>query len=286
VIHRRASVVRAASFSDYPQIASLEARHGMGPRSYADWSRLWLENPLYRELERDWNIGWVVEDEEKRIVASVGNIPLAYDFEGRQIRAASGRSLVAEPGYRSAVLVLLDRVIHQPGVDLYINNTIGSKAAPFFRAFECERVPVGVWDRAAFWITQYRDFFEKVLAGLGYPLAKPFSYPLSAGAILKDRTFQRKLRTGDFEVRACAEFDERFDIFWQDFRRAHPHLLLADRSRRTLDWHFKDAARNNRLSIAAVVDGDRLFAYAIFDRHDNTRFGFKRMRLIDFQSRD
>jgi hypothetical protein len=280
-----ASRIRAASFRDYAQIASLEARFGLEPKDYEDWSHLWLGNPHFRELERDWDIGWVVENEDKRIVASVGNIPLAYEFEGKRIRAASGRALVAEPEYRSAALLLLDRLIHQPGVGLYVNNTIGPQSAASFSGFGCSRVPVGVWDRAAFWIARYRDFFERLLAGLDYPLAKPLSLPLSAAAFLRDG-IGRRLRPRDVEVQGCPEFDDRFQSFWEDLKRDYPRLLLADRSCQTLNWHFKFAARNHRLYVPAVVDGRRLAAYAIFDRRDSPRFGLKRLRLVDFQSRD
>jgi len=41
-----------------------------------------------------------------------------------------------------------------------------------------------------------------------------------------------------------------------------------------------------KLWIGAVVDGDRLAGYAIFDRRDNVNFGLKRVRLVDFQSLD
>jgi hypothetical protein len=99
---------------------------------------------------------------------------------------ASSAGVVAEPEYRSAALLLLDRVINQPGVDLYVNNTIGPEAVASFSVFQCPRVPVGVWDRAAFWITRYQGFFEGLLAGLHCPPAKPLSYPLSP--LLSSRT--------------------------------------------------------------------------------------------------
>src|SRR5690348_13379867 len=73
---RQAATIRPASFDDYHQIASLESRYGIEPRTYSDWTHLWLGNPVYRELHPDWNIGWVVEDNRKQIVGSVGNVPL------------------------------------------------------------------------------------------------------------------------------------------------------------------------------------------------------------------
>jgi hypothetical protein len=87
-------------------------------------------------------------------------------------------------------------------------------------------------------------------------------------------------------VKACPGFDDRFDGLWEDLKRNNPHLLLGVRTREVLDWHFKNAALHNRLSIITVVDGPRLAAYAIFDRRDSPRYCLRRMRLVDFQSRD
>jgi hypothetical protein len=215
----------------------------------------------------------------------MANIPLSYELEGRRILAASGRAWVADLDYRAIALSLLERLINQPNVDLYINNTIGPESSVAVSIFGCPRVPVGVWDKSAYWITQYRSFFERLLAIKNYPLAKPLSYPLSAAALLKDSVTSKALR-GDFEVQVCGHFDARFDDFWEDLKKKNPHLLLAVRTREVLDWHFKHALLDRSAWIAAVVDGPRLAAYAIFDRKDHFTFNFKRMRLLDFQSRD
>ena len=125
----RGPKLREASFQDYEQITLLESRYGLSKleaKSYEKWIHLWQGNPAYRELQAAWSIGWVLEDENGKIVGSMGNIPLSYEFEGRRILAASGRAWVVEAEYRSASLVLLDRVINQRGVDLYVNNSVGA----------------------------------------------------------------------------------------------------------------------------------------------------------------
>src|SRR5436190_1382037 len=65
---------REAVFADHAQIAHLESRYGLTPKSYEAWSHLWLANPLYRTFRQDWPIGWVLEDDDGRIVGSMGNI--------------------------------------------------------------------------------------------------------------------------------------------------------------------------------------------------------------------
>ena len=303
----RGPKLREARFEDYEQIAALESRFGLAVKPYNEWVHLWQGNPLYRELKTDWPIGWVVEDQDGKIVGSMGNIPLLYELDGRRILVASGRSWVADREYRSAALMLLHNLIRQRHVDLYLNNTVGNIAIAAVTALGCSRMPVGIWDEVAYWITNYREFFQSTAAMKNYRLTRPFafpswdgswtrlkllrarfskplSYPLSAAAFLKDRLAKTSVREGEVEVKPCTDFDDRFDSFWEDVKRNNRHLLLAVRRREVLEWHFKHALLGNRLWIVTAVDGHRLVAYAIFEKSVHPRSGFKRVTLIDYQS--
>jgi hypothetical protein len=281
----RPTKFRPAVFADHAQIARLEARHGLVAKSYEAWSHLWLGNPIYRMLREDWSIGWVLEDEDGLVVGAMANIPLAYELDGRTILAASGHNWVAEPPYRSAALLLLDHVVNQPGVELYVNNTVSAASAAAVAAFDCAPVPVGRWDRAGVWHTHRPRYYEARLKDYHLPLAKPLGWLLAAPASLKDRLRTPPLREGDVEVRACTEFDERFDEFWTQSRARQAHRLLAVRTRETLQWHYHHARLEGRLWTAAVVDRGDLVAYATFVRDERPVWG-TRVRLADFQSLD
>ena len=223
----------------------------MQPPSYAEWTHLWRQNPVYPAGK--WPIGWVV-DVEGRIVASLGNIPLPYEFGGEPLIATSGRALVADPGYRGAATLLLDRVINQPGVDLYLNCTLTAQSMGAFAPFECQRVPAGAWDCSAFWVTNYRGFGRGVLAAKGITAFCAFPLRRDCGSRTNSGENLARLAGvpgGDF----CSAFDKRFDTFWQAFRAANPNRLLAVRSCEVLDWHFLRARLNRQLWIATVSRG-------------------------------
>jgi hypothetical protein len=283
---RRGPTLRETSLADYHQIAALEAAHGLSIKSYDEWAHLHLCNPLNIDGHPECSIGWVIESEDKEIVASVGNILLPYEFDGKKILAATGRGLVAARAYRSASLLLLDQLLNQPGVELFLTNALTPASVQSFSTLGCERVPVGEWDRSAFWITHYQGFMHSALTMKHSGWARPLSYPLAAAGFIKDRLTNSAIHDTDVEVQTCSGFDERFDDFWEHVRSNHRHRLQAVRSREVLEWHFRCALLQNHLWIATVVDGHRIAAYAVFDRRDNAVFGLKRMRLVDFQSRD
>ena len=303
---RRRPRLREARFEDYEQIATLESRFGLEVKPYNEWVHLWQGNPVYRELKTDWPIGWVLEDQDGKIVGSMGNIPSLFELGGRKILVASAHSWVADVEYRGAAFFLQNNLMKQGYVDLYLNNTVGTRSLAV-TSLSCSRMPVGIWDEVAYWITNYRGFFERVVAMKNYRLtrpfafpswegswtrlkalrarlAKPLSYPLSAAAFLKDRLAKTSVRESEVEVKPCTDFDDRFDSFWEDVKRNNRHLLLAVRTREVLEWHFKYALLRNRLWIVTAVDGHRLVAYAIFAKSVHPRSGLKQVRLVDYQS--
>ncbi|PYU97729.1 MAG: hypothetical protein DMG10_30110, partial [Acidobacteria bacterium] len=134
--------------------------------------------------------------------------------------------------------MLLHNLIRQRHVDLYLNNTVGDIAIAAVTGLGCSRMPVGIWDEVAYWITNYREFFQSIAAMKNYRLTRPFafpswegswtrlkalrarfskplSYPLSAAAFLKDRLAKTSLNQRDVEVKPCRDFDDRFDSFWE-----------------------------------------------------------------------
>src|SRR6516164_455115 len=93
--------VRQASLEDYQQISSLENQYGLKAKGFEEWSHLWVDNPVYQDFRGDWPIGWVLESGEKRILGSIGNIPLSYEFRGKKIVVSTGRNWVVDSRYRS-----------------------------------------------------------------------------------------------------------------------------------------------------------------------------------------
>src|SRR5881296_2023058 len=110
--------IREAAFEDYDRIAALQVRNGLQARSYEDWLSIWTCNPVYIESGSQWPIGWVLEAESGAIVGSVGNIPLAYRFLGRELRATTSCAWVVDASYRSYSMMIMSRLIRQKGIDL------------------------------------------------------------------------------------------------------------------------------------------------------------------------
>jgi ketosteroid isomerase-like protein len=277
--------IREARFEDYPEIAALEEKYGLETKPREEWTDLWRNNSAYREHGK-MPIGWVLEDGKKAIVGYLGNIPLHYECEGRAILAAVAHAWVVDVEFRAYAPALVDEYFSQPEVQLFLNATVGPSASEAFAAFGSVPVPVGQWDRSAFWITQYPQFVSGALAMKGKHLPKAVTYPLSFGAFVKDRLTTRQLtRSEDVDIKVSFSFDTRFDQFWDSLRKCYPRRLMGRRSSEALTWHFGHALRNRNAWIVTTGD-DSITAYGIFRRFDNPKYGLRRVRLVDFQTLD
>lgn len=284
----RAPKVREASFEDYDQIAALQVEYDRPTKSYEEWKHLWINNPAYMEFRNVLPIGWVIENEDNKIVGYLGNIPLFYELSGQRILASVAHAWVVEARYRPYSLALLDVYFSQKAVELFLNATVGPAAFESFAVFQSLPVPVGNWDRSAFWITDYRGFYAGWLAMKGFPLAKPLSYALAVAPFIK-QAFSNRPSSPSYtggELQLCTDIDGRFDVFWQALRKNNPNVLLGVRTREVLEWHFRYPLRNNHVWIVTAGKDPVISAYGIFLRYDNPSFGLKRVRLVDYQTLD
>jgi hypothetical protein len=278
--------LREARFEDYEQIYALERRNGLCSKPREEWLHLWLNNPVYRRLH-DWPVGWVLESPEGRVVGSIGSIPVEYELEGRRLLASAGRAWAVDPEYRGYSVLLMDELFHQSGADLLLNTTVNRHAAAAYSLFESVRVPVGAWDRAGYWITDYQGFAQSALKFLKWTrAARAASYPAGALLYLRDAVRGRAGRSENrFSVEVTTSFDESFDNFWDELRTRQRHVLLGVRTREILAWHYRYRMAAGRLRILSIERNNRLLAYAVFTRQDKC-WGLKRSCLADFQTLD
>ena len=282
----RSIKVRQAAFDDYAQIAALQKAYGLDSKNEEEWRHIWTHNAAYSERRASLPIGWVLEDENKRVAGYLGNIPLYYEFEGKTLLTAVAHSWVVDSRYRTYALLLLSEYFAQKPVQLFLNATVGPAAADSFAVFKSIPVPVGAWDRSIFWITNYRGFADSLAAHKQYRFRSLVRWLIATGLFLRDTFTKSSPRVQETNLEMCFEFDDRFQVFWDSLRTTKPNVLIGSRTPEALNWHFRYALLDNRAWVVAATRDSQITAYAIFWRYDNPRVGLTRMRLVDYQSLD
>jgi len=280
--------LRPTRLEDYRQVEHLESSHGLLTLAEHDWRAIWLDNPLRARLGENWPFGWVLEEAGGRIVGQLTNIPTLYTFGGRELIAVTGRAWVVVPEYRGVALWLMDEYFNQSGADLFINTTVNALAVDAFTSFGSARVPLGDWENAAFWVTNYRGFARTALGLKNIPLPGLLSYPAGAGLRIREMFRSEKLScdSSNLTIECINSFDSRFDQFWGELVRANPNRLLCQRDSRTLMWHFAGSIRAGHLWVFTASSQNLLRAYCICKRQDHPQSGLTRMRVVDYQNLD
>ncbi|HEY5095894.1 MAG TPA: hypothetical protein VII69_12335 [Candidatus Eremiobacteraceae bacterium] len=273
--------IRPARFEDYDDIAHLASAHSLKTLPQDDWRSMWLDNPLWPRLGNDWQIGWVLETTTSEIVGSVLNVPSLYRFRGRELICGNGRSWATASEYRGYALWLMEEYFNQPGVDLFINTTVGPMAARLIDRLSA-RIPQGDWATGSTWVTGYVEFARQRLRLRHVPLADLLAYP--AGGVLWLKHAIRKKPLPNFPravfVESAECFDSRFDAFWDELVRQNPDKLMGERNCRALSWHFAIPMRTSRLWILTASRNRQLRAYCILVRTGDGR----QVDFVDYQT--
>jgi hypothetical protein len=276
--------LRPARFADYPQIRSLESTFIPDSLSDVDRRGLFENNPLWPGLAGTWPIGWVLEDEDGRIVGSLNNIPSSYRIDREERLCANGHCWAVLPEYRGYATMLMDEYFAQEQPDLFVSAKVGVDATPVWSLY-AHRVPAGDWEKAAYAITHYHDFARTALRIKRVPLAAVAAPPLALALRLKDALTSRPLPAGPASVEFAEAdgFDPRFDAFWRELVSQNPGRLLGVRDSATLRWHYGVPMRSNRVWVVTATRGGLVRAYCVLKLHIRP-IGVRSMKLVDFQT--
>ena len=145
--------LREATFADYDQIIKLESTQNLRVRNREEWSRMWLENPLYKELEGTWPIGWVLEDSGRPHRRHLRQSPAALCLPG----TLAGRRHGTRLGCRRALPrhgLDTSRHLFQPAQRRPLSQYDRQRSRR--RRLQCLRfnscVPAGDWTAASYWV--------------------------------------------------------------------------------------------------------------------------------------
>jgi len=282
--------IREISSNDYEQVKLLLIRNGLLPPNKHLWEFLWKENPenLDNKKLKNWPMGWVLENDNGRIVGNLWNILMIYKFKDKKLTAAIPSSWTVDKSYRAYSIPLHENFFIQKNVDIFIATTANYTAGRVLEeVFKAKKIPFNSDDEVLFWIMNYHNFVKSFMVKKNIPL-KILSYPISLGLKVIDnvRNMRRIIRNKTVEIREYHCFDQRFDIFWEKLKNKNQGRLLCIRNREWLEWHYKAYKNTDKLSIFCVEKKGEITAYGILRRADNPKINLTRMKLVDLQSID
>lgn len=276
--------IREVRFEDHPAVESLLERVGLSGYAHDLWVHRWERNPLFRGSSAPLSQGWVLESGGS-IVGYLGNIPHSCRFGEREFVAAATTAFAVLKGFRKHSLPLSMEFARQEGVDLLLSTTASPPAARIFQYLRFRPVPQRNYDSALYLVINPAKLVGAYLERAGVPgVLRPLGKAIGGTALSAYRAIRRRpfadLREGDFEVLLPDAIDGTFDALWERKMRERS-VLLAERSREWLRWHFCMPGGEENISIVCAREGGRLMGYAVIRKELAAAGGLVRTRILD-----
>ncbi len=277
--------LREARFSDFPAVAELKRRWGLGADSVENWERLWHHNPALAQVPRQRPIGWVLEARDG-IVGYIGNISLLCRYGNRTLSAVTAQGLVVEPPYRGIGVSLNAAFFRQQAVDLYVCTTTVPAVGKISRALKSDPLPQSDYWTVLFWVLRPSPFAGAVMKRLA--INSSFSRiggvvgSLAIAADTKVRGRRPKKSTADLQVTdiSIGEIGDEFDEVWLD-KVKEKTQLLTDRSVATLRWHYEIPGDRGNTRVLRCSRNGRLLGYAMVRNEQPDENGLRKSILAD-----
>ena len=256
--------VREMLSEDYEAVQRVRSENGFGCLSRGDWDH--FENTPHRAAGCELPIGWVLEDNDRRVVGIHGVYPVRYQYRGRRLTAGVAHTLAVDPDHRLSTVLLMAPFFGLENVDLVLSTSANRAAAQYFQYNKANRFPVAWLSTSLTWVVSYRKVTAAALQKKQVPCHAACAVPAAAAVWVRD-LLQRRNRFGPRtpRVRCIDAFDDRFDRFWMRLVERSPHLL-AMRDRASLQWHFEFCLRSQRVRILVMEDGGEMVGYLILLR--------------------
>jgi hypothetical protein len=253
-------VVRAATESDYPDIASL-LDSIFEPRSYEQRLKLWRwrydDNPTKSTSIPPFLVG----EQEGKIVGVHGLVPLRIKIGEQVLVTSCSCDLGVEPSARSAGMKLKLRTLSKELSPLHISTSANEPANKITLALGGKEVAGGTKKlikpliASRFMrrmISEKGGVFRKIAAAVvGVLIGKPADWALSIG-----RKLGSHAKVVGARIEEVKRFDDRFDRFWDRVSRETAIMHVRDST--YLNWRYAQYPFTGIQSFALVREDEIL----------------------------
>ena len=159
--------IKKISFQDYQEILALTKKNNLDILEEEDWKSLWLDNPYFNEIEKNWTIGWKAVNNNK-VVGVILNIPFIFLYEGKKYLAAVCNNYVVDKNHRNCSLNLRHNFLNQKGVDLCITNSANEASEKIMEAFKAKKISQYDYQNRLIYLINKKKVFFRALINLNF----------------------------------------------------------------------------------------------------------------------
>ena len=274
-------IIRKVRFEDYEEIRDLAEKFNINVYSKNNWEDIWKKNPCLKNENKNWTIGWVLENNNK-IVGHLGNIPTEYIYNQKKYIGSVISCWVVEPEYRLHSIRLIKEYHAQSGIDFFLATTSNFKTAKALKAFGWQNMPHEEYDNKLNIIINFEYVYNSYILRRFKKNNIFFKiiYKCLSLFLYKKINYWKKFETNKkFEI--YKKFDDKFDEFWEKIKTENRSKFLFNRSSEWVNWHLNNKIQENESLILALKENKKIVGYAICVNKYDSRVNMKKAVLVD-----
>ena len=274
-------IIREAKFEDYGEIRDLANKFNISVYSKNNWEDIWKNNPYLKNENKNWAIGWVLEDNNK-IVGHLGNIPTQYFYNQKKYTGSIISCWVVEPEYRLHSIRLIKEYHAQSRVDFFLATTSNLKTARALKAFGWQNMPNDEYDTKLNIILNFEYVYNSFISRRFKKNNLFFKviYKFLSLFLYKKINYWKKFKTKKkFEI--YKKFDDKFDEFWEKIKSEKRSKFLFNRDSEWVNWHLNTKIQENESLILVLKENNQIIGYAICVNKYDSSVNMKKAVLVD-----
>ena len=278
--------IREIQIEDYSQIKELHKRYNLKILNQEAWIKFWTDNPSLMNSGNSFPLGWVLEDKEKTIVGSLGNIPKEYYYKNKKFVIACSHAWIVDNKYRLEAFSLLKNFFAQKNIDVFMVTTANSASVKIWTRFNAKKMPLQNFQESMFVILNLEKLIYSFLKYKKLSFGKlggKFIFYLSYLLFYRKLNFWKKIYQSK-KVTLTEIIDNKFDEFWNNYKLNFQDKFLQSRTKVWITWLIQNKIKDGKAWIMSVMENNKLLGYAICLERNNDKIQLKRITLIDLVS--
>jgi N-acetylglutamate synthase-like GNAT family acetyltransferase len=257
-------IIRAATKSDYPAIASLLDKT-FGDIPYEKRLRLWEWRHNLNPASRPDTPPFLVAEKNNEIVGVHGLTPLRMQIRSEEIAATCSCDLAVDEKARSAGMKLKLRALDREISPLHISTSANEPAYKITMALGGK--PLNAGRKKYIKLLKISAYLKRLVVGklggagkiLALPasaiIGKPLDWIIQSGIKKKPGKHNSK-----YELRIINKFDERFDDFWKGYSEGWNVAVVRDS--KYLNWRYIQYPFKGIIPLG-LFEGDKVLAFGV-----------------------
>ena len=278
--------VREVHKNDYDQIKDLHSKFNLNILNHDEWIKFWFKNPCFLESNETIPLGWVVEDNNKKIVGYLGNIFKEYYYKNKKIVISFMHAWVVENEYRLQAVLLMRKYFSQKNVEIFMNTSPNAATEKIWLKSNAREIPLKSFKNAMFVILDLEKFIHSFLKYKNIKVSqfiKKIIFYLLSIFFWRKLFFWKKINQTR-KTNLNDNIDKKFDEFWFSYKKYFENVLLQSRTSDWINWHLQKKIEDGKAWIISVKDGDKLLGYVICLDTSSSKIALRRISLIDLVS--